>query len=131
MPVSTLYVNIKADLEEAVQLVSENYLSADRTRPNKFTVHALLARVNLYAGLWNDASDEATLLINNTNLFITVQDLDKIFLKESKATIWQLAPKASTGNALESGTFNFTAGPPPISALTNDLMTAFTVGDQR
>ncbi len=131
VPVSTLYVNIKADLEEAVQLVSENYLSADRTRPNKFTVHALLARVNLYAGLWNDASDEATLLINNTNLFITVQDLDKIFLKESKATIWQLAPKASTGNALESGTFNFTAGPPPISALTNDLMTAFTAGDQR
>lgn len=131
VPVSTLYVNIKADLEEAVQLISENYPLANRTRPNKYTVHALLARVNLYAGLWNEASAEATLLINNTSLFITVQDLDKIFLKESKSTIWQLAPKSGTGNALESSTFNFIVGPPPISALTNDLMSAFTSGDQR
>lgn len=131
VPVSKLYVSIKADLEEAVQLVPENYLSVDRTRPNKFTVYALLARVNLYAGLWNEASDEATLLINNTSLFYTVQDLDKIFLKESKSTIWQLAPKSSTGNALESGTFNFIIGPPPISALSSDLMSVFTAGDQR
>ncbi|HCE53626.1 MAG TPA: RagB/SusD family nutrient uptake outer membrane protein [Lutibacter sp.] len=131
VPVSTLYVNIKADLEEAVQLVSENYLSADRTRPNKFTVHALLARVNLYAGLWNEASDEATVVLNNTALYVSGQDLNKIFLKESKSTIWQLSPKSGTGNALESGTFNFIVGPPPISALTNDLMSAFTAGDQR
>ncbi|MGV8946486.1 MAG: RagB/SusD family nutrient uptake outer membrane protein [Lutibacter sp.] len=131
MPIADIYKSIRTDLEESAQLISENYLSANRTRPNKYTVHALLARVNLYAGLWNEASAEATLLINNTNLFITVQDLDKIFLKESKSTIWQLAPYSNTGNARESGTFNFTFGPPPISALSDDFMSAFETDDMR
>lgn len=131
IPIADIYNSIRTDLEESVQLISENYISANRTRPNKYVVQALLARVNLYAGLWSKAAAEATLLINKTNLFITAQDLDKIFLKESKSTIWQLAPKTSSGNALESGTFNFIVGPPPISALSNDFMSAFVTGDQR
>lgn len=131
IPIADIYNSIRADLEEARQLLPEDYAVADRTRPNKFTVHALLARVNLYAGLWNEASAEASVVLNNTALYVSGQDLDKTFLKESTATIWQLAPVFSGGNALESGTFNFTMGPPPLSALSNDLMTAFTVGDLR
>ncbi|MHB1146954.1 MAG: RagB/SusD family nutrient uptake outer membrane protein [Lutibacter sp.] len=131
VPVSTLYSSIKADLEESVQLLPENYVSADRVRPNKYTAHALLARVNLYAGFWEEAAIEASAVLNNTALYVNEQDLDKVFLKESTATIWQLAPASSGGNALESGTFNFTVGPPPMSALRANLMTAFSAGDQR
>ncbi len=131
IPIVGIYNSIRTDLEEARQLLPEDYVVADRTRPNKFTVHALLARLNLYAGLWEEASNEASAVLNNTALYVSEQDLDKIFLKESASTIWQLAPAYSGGNALESGTFNFTMGPPPLSALSNDLMTAFTVGDQR
>lgn len=131
IPIADIYESIRTDLEEATQLLPEDYAVADRTRPNKFTGHALLARVNLYAGLWNEASAEASVVMNNTALYASEQELDKTFLKESTATIWQLAPVFSGGNALESGTFNFTMGPPPMSALSNDLMTAFTVGDLR
>lgn len=131
IPIGTVYHSIKADLEEAVQLVSEDYLSVNRVRPNKYTIHALLARVNLYAGLWEEASNEASAVLNNTSMFAYEEDLDKIFLKESTSTIWQLAPGFSGGNTLENGTFNFTIGPPPLSALSTNFMAAFTVGDQR
>ena len=131
IPIADIYESIRTDLEVATQLLPEDYVSSDRVRPNKYTAHALLARVNLYAGLWEEASAEASVVLNNTALYVSEQDLDKIFLKESTATIWQLAPVFSGGNALESGTFSFTMGPPPLSALSSDLMTAFTVGDQR
>ncbi|TGD58969.1 RagB/SusD family nutrient uptake outer membrane protein [Flavobacterium humi] len=131
LPVGTIYNNIKTDLELAIQLLPENYISADRVRPNKYAAHALLARLDLYADLWDEASNEASAVLNNTGLYVYEQDLDKIFLKESTSTIWQLAPGFSGGNTLESVTFNFTGGPPPLSALTTELMSAFPINDQR
>ncbi|MDX1829290.1 MAG: RagB/SusD family nutrient uptake outer membrane protein [Lutibacter sp.] len=131
VPDSTIYNNIKDDLEEAIQLLPEDYFSTERVRPNKYTVYALLSRVNLYAGLWSEAAIEASEVINNTGLYVYEQDLDKVFLKESTSTIWQLAPGFSGGNTLESETFNFTIGPPPLSALSANFMAAFDPNDQR
>jgi hypothetical protein len=131
IPVATAYANTKADLEQAITLLPEEYLTPDRVRPNKYAAHALLARVDLYAGFWNEASNEASAVLNNTGVYGNEQDLDKTFLKESTSTIWQLAPGFSNGNTLEAQTFNFNEGPPPISALTNDFMAAFTADDQR
>ncbi len=122
---------IKSDLQEAIQLLPSEYISANRLRPNKFTAHALLARVNLYLGQWLEASNQASIVIDNTSLYVYEQDLDKIFLKESTATIWQLAPGFVGGNTLESNTFNFTIGPPPLSALTTSFMASFTPNDLR
>jgi hypothetical protein len=130
-PVTSVYASCKSDLEQAIQLLPEEYLSADRVRPNKYAARALLARVNLYAGLWDEASNEASAVLNSTGLYSEEQDLNKTFLKESTATIWQLAPGFSGGNTLESGTFNFSIGPPPLSALTISFMSAFTANDQR
>lgn len=129
--VNKVYTNAKNDLEQAIQLLPESYVSEDRVRPNKYATHALLARVDLYAGLWDEASNEASAVLNNTGIYIKEKDLDKIFLKESTATIWQLAPGFSGGNTLESVTFNFTSGPPPLSALTDSFMSAFTDNDLR
>jgi hypothetical protein len=129
--VNTIYATAKIDLEQAVLLLPENYISQDRIRPNKYTAHALLARMDLYAGLWDEASNEASAVLNNTGVYIDEEDLDKIFLKESTGTIWQLAPGFSGGNTLESVTFNFTNGPPPLSALTDDFILAFTDNDLR
>jgi len=129
--VDMVYSSIKIDLEQAVLLLPENYVSQDRVRPNKYAAHALLARVDLYAGLWDEASNEASAILNYTELYSYEEDLDKIFLKESTATIWQLAPGFIGGNTLESVTFNFTSGPPPLSALTDGFMSAFTQNDLR
>jgi hypothetical protein len=131
IPVVEVYDNARVDLEQAILFLPEVYLTSDRVRPNKHAAHALLARVNLYAGSWNEASNEASAVLNTTGVYENEQDLDEIFLKESTSTIWQLAPGFSNGNALEALTFNFNEGPPPISALTNDFMSAFTPDDQR
>lgn len=131
IPVADVYAKAKADLEQAIALLPEDYITIDRVRPNKYVAHALLARINLYAGFWHEASNEVSTVLNNTALYVNEQDLDKTFLKESTSTIWQLAPGYSNGNALEAQTFIFSEGPPPISALTNDFMVAFTANDKR
>lgn len=85
----------------------------------------------MYAGLWDEASNEVSAVLNNTGVYVYEEDLDKIFLKECTSTVWQLAPGFNSGNTLEAMTFNFISGPPPLSALTTDFMNAFTANDQR
>ncbi|OXG03658.1 SusD-like starch-binding protein associating with outer membrane [Flavobacterium araucananum] len=129
--VTMVYTSAKEDLELAIQLLPENYVGEDRVRPNKYAAHALLARIDLYAGLWDEASNEASAVLNNTGLYTNQVGLDEIFLKESTTTIWQLAPGFARGNTLESITFNFTSGPPPLSALNDSFMSAFNNNDLR
>lgn len=128
--VSEVYNLIKVDLEQALQLLPDDYLTFDRTRPNKYAAHALLARVNLYAGLWDEALNETSTIINNTQLYV-YEDLSTMFLKESKSTIWQIDPGYNGGNASESFTYNFMSTPPPLVALTTNLINAFSNNDQR
>jgi hypothetical protein len=131
IPTAAVYTQVINDLVRAIALLPEEYTSPERTRPNKYAARALLARVYLYAGLWNEASNEASAVLNNTGLYLNESDPDRVFLMESTATIWQLAPGFSGGNTLEGITFNFTSGPPPLTALTPELFTSFEPGDQR
>lgn len=126
-----VYALLKADLEQAAALLPEDYISAERVRPNKWTAEALLARVNLYTETWDEASNAASAVLNQTGLYIWEGDLDKIFLKESTVTLWQLMPKTAGDNTKEALTFSFFSGPPPKSALSNSVVGAFTAGDQR
>ncbi len=119
------------DLKLAVDLLPATYKTADRTRPNKFAARALLARIYLYTGQWNEASNEASAVLNNTVLYPFESNLNKTFLKESTSTIWQFSPNTATGNTLEAQTFVFSVGPPPLSALTPSLVNAFQVEDKR
>jgi hypothetical protein len=131
LPITTVYTNIKNDLTNAVDLLSESYITSNRTRPNRLTVRALLARLNLYSGMWAEASNDASAVINATDLYVWETNLDLIFLKDSPTTIWQLSPALGVNNTEEGSTFIFTSGPPPMSALTTDLVAAFSVGDLR
>jgi len=128
---TTIYKYCIEDLNQAIALLPDDYIASDRTRPNKFAARAFLARVYLYNQQWNEASNEASALLNNTTLYPFENNLSKIFLKESTATIWQFAPGTTGGNTLEAKTFIFTSGPPPISALKTTLVDAFSPGDQR
>jgi hypothetical protein len=60
-------------------------------------------------------------------LYAWETDLNKIFLRNSKTTIWQLASVR-----YETVMNNiFLSGPPPVCALRTDFMNAFETGDQR
>lgn len=125
-----VYEKIVADLEKAIELLPENYVDQERVRPIKATASALLARVYLYQGLWQQAEATASTVINNP-AYTWEEDLDKIFLKESTTTIWQFSPKSPGDNAYEGAAFIFTNGPPPSVGLNPDLVAAFDDNDLR
>jgi hypothetical protein len=130
MPANKIYSLIIMDLNKAVELLSEDYVSAERILPNRSTANALLARVYLYMGLYPEASNAASAVINNP-LYIWETDLDKIFLKESSTTIWQFMPNTADSNTAEGSLYIFTAGPPPVVGLKPDFVNSFEAGDQR
>ncbi len=79
------------DLSEARDILSAEDYSVwnfERVRVNKQVVTALLARVYLYNGNWDLAEQNATKLINKTDLFY-LADIDSVFLKNSSETIFQ------------------------------------------
>lgn len=80
--------------------------------------------------MWAEASNAASAVLNSP-LYGWETDLDKIFLKESTTTIWQLMPRSDGENTAIAFTFYFESGPPPYVALTDGLMEAFETGDQR
>jgi hypothetical protein len=131
MSISTVYNSIIADLEAAKGLLPASYFGGLRTRPNKFVVSALLARVYLYNGNWNEAANEASAVMNETGTYTLESDLDTAFLKDSESTIWQLVPQVEGRNTDEGANFIFTAGPPPFVALRNEFLDAFEAGDLR
>lgn len=130
IPQAEVYDKIKTDLAQAIALLPESYVSTEKVRPNKYAAMALLARVDLYSENWAEAAANATQVINNTTLYKWT-GLDKVFLKNSTTTIWQLMPAVKGKNTFEGETFIFTAGPPPLTALSPGLMNDFSAGDLR
>jgi hypothetical protein len=131
MPVNEVYAQIKADLLRASELLPEGYIGPDRVRPNKWAAQALLARVFLYRQEWNEASNAASSVLNQTGLYVWPSDIGTVFGKDSQSTIWQLMPPVAGANTYEAGTFIFVEGPPPSVAISDQLIGAFSDDDLR
>ncbi|HEY6901182.1 MAG TPA: RagB/SusD family nutrient uptake outer membrane protein [Puia sp.] len=125
-----VYQQIVTDLEGAVALLSADYITTsdyagERTRPNRSTALALLARVRLYMGQWAAADSAASAVIGNP-LYRLEPNLDSVFLSSSREAIWQLQPvhgnmATAEGQAFVSGMY----------ILTDKLLNAYEAGDQR
>lgn len=121
----------KDDLETALPLLGEDYVTANRVRPNRYAAYALLARVCLEKGDLEESSDAASAVLNNTALYDYSGLLENTFSIGSASTIWQLGSGTGDGNTAEAATFIFSSGPPPRSALSDGLMASFEAGDLR
>jgi len=93
-----VYEQILKDLKDAQNGLKNEFLDKDlvnstpeRIRPNKAAATALLARVYLYLGKWQEAETEAAKIINDAN-YELLADVNQVFLKNSKEAIWQLQP---------------------------------------
>jgi starch-binding outer membrane protein, SusD/RagB family len=126
-----IYNFIILDLENAKSLLPDNYFGGTRVRPNKSVASALLSRVYLYNQNWAEAANEASFIINQSEMYSFPASLNNTFLIQSQSTIWQLLPQASNRNTLEGATFIFLTAPPPSLALSEELLSAFELGDQR
>ena len=118
------------DLEQAAQLLPDAYIDIDRVRPNSFAARAILARVYLYAQRWAEAANEASAVLNQTELYVWDTDLSQVFLKDNATTILQLKPRNEGLNTDEASSFYFNSTPTVVS-LRLDLIAAFETGDLR
>ena len=136
-PEEEVYEQIILDLSEASELLSDNFEFAggERVRPNKDAAIALLSRVFLYTGDWQQAEEFSGSLINNS-LYNLEPDPDKVFLANSTEAIWQLKPVGPSNLATPQG-IEFilpeSDGPPGStwSFLRNDFIDSFEANDNR
>lgn len=126
-----IYENILSDLQEAKGLVSESYITGERTRANKGAISALLSRLFFYLNQWENANTESSEIINNSALYGLETDLSLEFLKESRSAILQIDPKYNGDNTEEGLTFIFSFGPPPLVSLNPSLVEDMELGDLR
>ncbi|UUF12595.1 MULTISPECIES: RagB/SusD family nutrient uptake outer membrane protein [Flavobacterium] len=128
--VSEVYKQIQKDLLDADEMLNSMNQNANRTRPGKYAVYALLSRVHLFAGQWNEASKYASKIIAQDS-FYSLEGIEGVFLKDSKETIWHLIPAAPGKNTDEGMSFIFTAGPPQTYSLQEGLINSFSNTDLR
>ena len=125
---SEILNKVEDDLNQASTLLKDTYVSEDRTIPDLGTAMALLARVYLYNQKWQQAENVASYLINRKGKYVWDNNLNAIFLKNSKTTIWQWSPELEGQNTKEVS--GYTA-PPLTNALTNTLLESFDKDDLR
>lgn len=130
LPVAAVMHEAKADIEQAIGLLDEHYATPNRVRPNKYAAYAVLAKICLYNGEWDEAGNAASAVLNATELYHE-EPIQNIFLAGSASTIWQLSPSSGNGNTQEGATFIFASGPPPGVSLRNELVNAFGDSDLR
>lgn len=131
IPVKEVYSNIIDDLQKATTLLSENYSNTERIQVNKWVAKSLLARVYIYYQAFDKALEESNDIINQSNLFVLEDNLNDVFLLQSKETIWQLQAPVAGQNTQEGAVFIFETGPPSLVALSNQLVSSFDISDQR
>jgi hypothetical protein len=130
-PAEQVYNQIASDLQDASILLSSDYVSQDKTRPNKWAAVALLARVYLYTLNWAKADSTATLVISSGKYQLDA-DLDSVFLAGNNEAIWQLMPVVPSLNTAEGQYFIPSSNNVlPTYAVTPFLLSAFEPGDLR
>ena len=131
--IDDVYAQITTDLLDAKKTLATDYsyspTTGDRTRVNKWAAAALLARVYLYRGLWDDAAKQASLVIDSTTLYSLVPDIttNSPFYKNSTEAIWQFYSflNATNGYTNEGTYFNPASTATSFFALRQGLLDAF------
>jgi starch-binding outer membrane protein, SusD/RagB family len=129
-PREKVYDEIIRDLEDAEALLLP-LTGADKTRLNKWSVKALLARVYLYNNAWGKAETMANEVIASQIFRLAAgTGLNSVFQINSSETIWELA--CDNSNTAEGASFlPSTATTKPTYSLTASLLGVFEPGDRR
>ena len=131
-PSAAIYAQVMADLTDARKKLTATYPSAGRFRPNLYTAVALLAKVNLYQGNWQNAYNEADSVITSGIYSVTGVPLNSVFLDGSNEAIWQLPANGLYNVFTDAANFEPQyAGATPNFMVTPFLLNAFEPGDQR
>ncbi|AZA89839.1 MULTISPECIES: RagB/SusD family nutrient uptake outer membrane protein [Chryseobacterium] len=121
---------IESDLTEAVELLPDQYRSAERIFINKKTAQLMLAKVQMQRSKYAEAESTLKAVIQSP-LYQFQNDITKVFLKSGTHIIWQLKPKNS-GDPVREATLYYFANVAPYSmSLSPALVSSFQTGDLR
>tara|TARA_R100001369_G_scaffold68040_1_gene95664 strand:- start:3209 stop:4612 length:1404 start_codon:yes stop_codon:yes gene_type:complete len=131
-----VYGQILKDLQEAIGVLADDYKEGERTYINRFAAMALMSRVNLYQKNWTAAENWSRQVIEQTAMYEVLEDLDQVFLANSREAIWQLSPVGNGDSSTQTNEGSiFIIHPTSPSAsqlkLTEDLVASFESQDKR
>jgi hypothetical protein len=130
-PVDVVYKQVISDLKRAKDLLTDNYPSEGRVRANRGAATAMLARVFLYTGDFENAELEASEIISNTSQYHLEEDLNQVFKKTSSEAIWQIMPQGGIVNYTYEGSLFIFRAQPTSYSLRSSLRRAFEKDDLR
>ncbi len=128
-PIAEVYRQIETDLLKAKSLLQPGARTVNKTRPDKWAVTAMLARMYLYQKKWQEAATQSTEIINS-GLFTLEPNLNNVFISSSRETIWQIS-KANANTAEGSLFVPISTTSLPTFCATEYLLSAFDVNDAR
>lgn len=131
---------VENDLISADSLLSDTYRTPDlssttneRTTPISWAAKSMLSRTYLYMKKFSEAEKEASLVIQQSQLF-SLEPLSNVFLMNNSEAIWQLQPVNQGWNTEEARFFVLPSSGPGRSwplYLSNYLLNSFEDGDKR
>lgn len=128
-PKNNVYQSILADLVLAQSIMTTDDPTGMSVIPNRSAATALMANIHLYLKNWELAENNATELIE---AFQLEADLNNVFLKNSKETIWQFKDDLITSrNTYQAKQFIIKAIPGQTYSLSNTMLDAFETDDLR
>ncbi len=130
-PANSVYDLMIQDLTDARALLTDSYISSERIRANRKAAEALLARVYLYRGNWEQAAAEAGNVIQAP--LYSLSDPAGTFIKSSGETILEIPPASSQLFGVADAYFFIPEYPSSIPnfSLADGLLHTFEQGDLR
>lgn len=134
---TNVWLQIEEDLDESLLLLEEieDYPEGERTNITKYVVLALRARVYLYQKDWEKAESMASQVIGQASHYELLDDLNQVFLKNSREAIWQISPIGNEVTFIEltytkEGYFFRGINSSPVK-LSDDFIKGFDLKDRR
>jgi hypothetical protein len=121
---------LEADLNESLTLLKDEYRNVERIYPNRKVAQLLLAKVLMVQQRWTEAEVVLKSIVQNPQ-YQFQQDITKVFLKSGSHILWQLKPKNPGDPTREAQTYYFTGAAPSTYAISQNLISTFSVGDLR
>ncbi len=126
---NTIYEQVISDLTDAKNLLSI-YPEEEKVRADKVAANALLARVHLYLRHWDEASKEATEVIQQKNIH-ELPELTNVFIKNSPETVLQLWDNLGYAPIAVSFIPSTLSSSAPSFILSDQILNSFESGDKR
>ncbi|SHN07054.1 RagB/SusD family nutrient uptake outer membrane protein [Chitinophaga sp. CF418] len=126
--IDSVYAQIISDLGHASQLLPVSYNVGEKVRANRWAAIALLARVHLQRGNWEEAVVQSSLVINS-GAYTPLISPDSVFLRNSRPAILQIW--RNEGYTFLGQTFLPSEGSFSFYPFTEDFMQSFEPADKR